>query len=187
MTRRQSEIILPIDWCRKSVMPVRVAIVSDTHGELNPTIAQFVSRCDFAVHAGDVGSVDVIDQLRPRAMPPIVVRGNNDVPEKWPSAQKSIPATLPLEAKLDLPAGRLVVVHGHRAGRVNTRHQWLRRRFNDARIIVYGHSHHLCLDLDETPWVVNPGAAGRARTFGGPSLLVLKAGARRWSIETIRV
>lgn len=168
-------------------MPVRVAIVSDTHGELDQNIARRVARCDFAVHAGDVGSMAVIEQLRPLSMSPIVVRGNNDVPAKWPPGEEGVPESLPLEAELDLPGGRLVVVHGHRAGPAKSRHQWLRRRFTEACVIVYGHSHRLCLDLEQRPWVVNPGAAGRARTFGGPSLLILRAGARRWTIESIRV
>ncbi len=167
-------------------MPVRVAIVSDTHGALDPRIAKWVSRCDFAVHAGDVGSMAVIERLCPRRAPAVVVRGNNDVPAKWPAGEQAFPETLPLEADLELPGGRLVVVHGDKAGRPKTRHQWLRRRFADARVVAYGHSHHLCLDLEIVPWIVNPGAAGRARTFGGPSFLILTAGTRRWKIESMR-
>ena len=129
-------------------MPVSVAIVSDTHGELDPRIARLVSRCDFAVHAGDVGSIAVIEHLCPRRSDPVVVRGNNDVAAKWPPGEEAFPATLPLQAELDLPGGRLVVVHGDKTGRAKTRHQWLRRRFSDARIVVYGHSHRLCLNLE---------------------------------------
>ncbi|MFM1890995.1 MAG: hypothetical protein RLZ44_72, partial [Pseudomonadota bacterium] len=40
--------------------------------------------------------------------------------------------------------------------------------------------------LDAIPWVLNPGAAGRSRTFGGPSCLLLHAGARVWRVETHR-
>ena len=169
-----------------SFMSIRVAILSDTHGVLDTRIATWVSRCDFAVHAGDVGSMAVVEQLRPRRAAPVVVRGNNDVPEKWPPGEQTIPETLPFEAELELPGGRLVVVHGHKAGRPKTRHQWLRRRFADARVVAYGHSHHMCLDLETRPWIVNPGAAGRGRTFGGPSFLILTAGLRRWKIESMR-
>jgi predicted phosphodiesterase len=62
----------------------------------------------------------------------------------------------------------------------------LRQRHPDARLIVYGHSHRLCCDLDAQPWVVNPGAAGRARTFGGASCLVLRIQDNGWHIEAYR-
>ena len=75
---------------------------------------------------------------------------------------------------------------GDKAGPAKTRHAWLRRRFSSARLVVYGHSHHLCIDLQTLPWIVNPGAAGRARTFGGPSFVVLRAGVRGWKIESMR-
>ena len=116
----------------------------------------------------------------------LVVRGNNDVAGKWPSGEEHQPDKLPLEVRLSLPGGELVVVHGDKAGRPKTRHQWLRRRYPDARFVVYGHSHHLCFDHEASPWIVNPGAAGRARTFGGPSFLVLTAGIRRRRIESTR-
>ena len=166
--------------------PVRVAIVSDTHGELDPRIALRIHGCDHAVHAGDLGSRAVVRAMKPRCSKPLVVRGNNDVDRKWAPQERRYLNTLPTEACLDLPGGRLVVVHGDKAGRPKTRHQWLRNHYRDARLIVYGHSHHLCLDLDEQPWVVNPGAAGRSRTFGGPSFVILTAGVRKWRVESRR-
>ena len=41
----------------------RVALVSDTHGQLDPRIAKVVERCRVVVHAGDIGSVAVLDTL----------------------------------------------------------------------------------------------------------------------------
>ena len=52
--------------------------------------------------------------------------------------------------------------------------------------MVYGHSHRLCIDRSAQPWVANPGAAGRARTFGGPSLLLLVAQRGTWSLREQR-
>lgn len=166
--------------------PIRVAILSDTHGVLDPRIADEVTRCDYAVHAGDLGARVVAEQLRPRVPPALVVRGNNDVAQRWPAEDRDFLAGLPGEGALELPGGTLVVVHGDRAGAVRERHCWLRRRYPNARLIVYGHSHRLCLDRDAVPWVVNPGAAGRARTFGGPSLIVLTIGASGWRLRPKR-
>jgi putative phosphoesterase len=163
----------------------RVAVVSDTHGQLDPRIAELVAGCDCAVHAGDIGGAEVLAALRPKG-PLVAVRGNNDLPAKWPADQHSLLRGLPEEARLSLPGGELLVLHGHRAGPVRSRHQWLRDRYPQVRAVVYGHSHRLVCDLSARPWVLNPGAAGRARTYGGPSCLLLAVRDRRWTAHEIR-
>ncbi|MDH5767229.1 MAG: metallophosphatase family protein, partial [Gammaproteobacteria bacterium] len=55
-----------------------------------------------------------------------------------------------------------------------------------ARAIVYGHTHSMVVDKNESPWVINPGAAGQTRTRGGPSCLVLTANEKEWDIQMIR-
>jgi putative phosphoesterase len=170
----------------RSRRATRILIVSDTHGQLHPGVAALARDCDMAVHAGDIGDIAVIRALRPRLRRTIAVLGNNDTRAKWSAQQYAVLDTIPLCARLQLAGGTLVVEHGHRTGKVATRHQALRERHPDARLIVYGHSHRLCCDLDAEPWVVNPGAAGRARTFGGASCLVLHIRDARWDIATHR-
>ncbi len=94
-------------------------------------------------------------------------------------------ASLPQQVEVQLPGGTLVVIHGHRTP-ARQRHALLRRRFPGARAVIYGHSHRLVVDQDQTPWVLNPGAAGHSRTFGGPSCLVLSAAGTCWALETVR-
>ena len=168
--------------------PVRVLIVSDTHGALDPRIAELASRAELVIHAGDVGSAEILEQLRPAAAGGqlIAVTGNNDVPGKWPRGQRRRLRDLPETAEIAVPGGVIAVEHGHRALPASRRHERLRARHPDARLVVYGHSHRLVIDRDARPWVVNPGAAGRARTFGGPSCLVLRASTRRWQIDERR-
>jgi predicted phosphodiesterase len=108
------------------------------------------------------------------------------VPAKWPSGDSEILAGLPEEEDMALPGGWLAVVHGNRAGPVANRHAWLRRTYATARAVVYGHSHRLVCDQSSVPWVLNPGSAGQARTFGGPSCLVLHASAHAWHPEILR-
>ena len=165
-------------------MKFRVAILSDTHGVLDPRIAGAVARCDYAVHAGDVGCSAVLDQLRPQQGLVLAVRGNNDTPSKWPEGEAHVLERLPSQAQLELPGGRIVVVHGDRAGPAKSRHRRLRQQYPQARVVVYGHSHRRVCDRAATPWVLNPGAGGRARTFGGPSFLILHASDREWRVES---
>lgn len=165
---------------------MRVAIVSDTHGFVDPRIADQVAECDLAVHAGDVGGADVLLALQPREQL-VAVRGNNDSPQKWAAGEVHMLETLPSAAVVDLPGGQLVVVHGDDAGSVAERHQHLRERYPQARAIVYGHSHRMVVDDEQEPWVLNPGAAGRTRTYGGPSCLLLDARDDDWQVEAVRL
>lgn len=162
---------------------VRFAIVSDTHGFLDPRVAEAVARHDCAVHAGDVGNAGVLEALRPLWGRVYAVRGNNDVPKKWPANERRILDSLPETVILALPGGLLAVVHGDRVGRPSERHRKLRKRFDNARAVVFGHSHHRCVDKSARPWVLNPGAAGRARAYGGPGLLTLTATRKRWMVR----
>lgn len=163
-----------------------MGIVSDTHGVLDERVLQAVTASDLVVHAGDVGDVDVLEQLRGVCVDLIAVRGNNDVPGKVSAPSRAPLAGLPLSAQVDLPGGLLVVEHGDRVVPARNRHHKLRSAWPDARLVVYGHSHRLCVDCTATPWVANPGAAGRARTFGGPSLLLLEASPSRWNLTQQR-
>ena len=168
--------------------PTRIttaAIVSDTHGHLDERIAALVRDCDYAVHAGDILGAEVLAALQPRRSV-LAVRGNNDVPHKWSPDSAAMLHDLPLEAELALPGGTLTVTHGDRQFERPDRHARLRAHFPGARIIVYGHSHFLAIDQTATPWVVNPGAAGRTRTHGGPSCLILTASHTAWRIEMRR-
>jgi putative phosphoesterase len=161
---------------------VRVCILSDTHAVLDDRVLSTAACADLVVHAGDVGNAAVLEALEAVCDRVVAVLGNNDVAAKWPVADRHRLQDLPEQASIALPGGTLVVEHGHRVNPAARRHTRLRQRHPDARAIVYGHSHRLVIDQTETPWVLNPGAAGRARTFGGATCLVLSAGFRVWRL-----
>lgn len=165
---------------------LRIALVSDTHGALDERIGALAADCDLAVHAGDVGDADVLTHLSAGGTETIAVRGNNDTPHQWPSADHHVLDTLPDQGIVALPGGLLVVLHGHHFDPVAERHDKLRAAFGDARAIVYGHSHRQVCDKTARPWVINPGAAGRVRTFGGPSCAILETTASSWTIAEHR-
>ncbi len=165
--------------------PQHIAIVSDTHGKLDSQVAELVAGCDIAVHGGDIGCASVLGQLQPRGGRVYAVYGNNDTPRSWPAEERHHLSHLPEVVTVPLAGGQLVVIHGHQYPAAG-RHRQLRRRFPEARAIVYGHSHHLFVDTAEIPWILNPGAAGRVRTYGGPSCLVLTVSAAGWSLSVHR-
>lgn len=162
---------------------LRVAIVSDTHSFVDPRIIETVRGCHRVVHAGDIGDTDVLDTLDCVEQGVVAVRGNNDTPSQWPHDQREALLAIPHEATLELPGGKLVVLHGDKHFGGHDLHGKLRGLYPDARVIVYGHSHTQVADLDHTPWVINPGAAGKRLTRGGPKCLVLTASAHHWKID----
>ena len=164
----------------------RVAILADTHGFLDPRIADRITECDYALHAGDVGGADVLCALNPRDRI-VAIRGNNDTPAKWADSEWHFLENLPGEARVDLPGGSIVLVHGDDKRSIAERHKALRAAFPDAAAVVYGHSHRLVMDCDETPWILNPGAAGRTRVQGGPSCLLLYCAPEGWELEAVQL
>ena len=163
--------------------PVKVGILSDTHGYLDERIAEIVRDCDYAIHAGDIMGAHILERLKPRKCV-VAVAGNNDHPAIWDTAEADVVSSLPETTELELPGGTVRIEHGHRLGGFPD-HEQLRWDHADVKLVVYGHTHKRIIDQLAQPWVVNPGAAGRERTKGGPSCLVLYASEAEWTIETI--
>lgn len=105
-----------------------VGLISDTHGLLRPEALAVLTGCERIVHAGDVGSPDVLDGLG-RIAPVVAVRGNVDRgrwADRLPAAEVVGAGSVWLYvlhdlAELDLDpeaAGFAAVVsgHSHRAG-----------------------------------------------------------------------
>jgi len=112
-----------------------VVVLADTHirrggtRRLPDAAYPFLDRADVILHAGDVLVADVLDQLGGFA-PVHAVLGNNDA---------GMVGILPETLVLDLAGVRVGMIHdsgpaGGRAGR-------LHRRFPDAGVVVFGHSH----------------------------------------------
>ena len=164
-------------------LTVKVCILSDTHGYLDHRVADIVSDCDYAIHAGDIMGAHILDQLSPRKRV-IAVAGNNDHPAIWRRDEADVVSSLPKVADLELPGGTVRIEHGHRLGGFPD-HDRLRWDHAEVKMVVYGHTHKRVIDQQAEPWIVNPGAAGRERTKGGPSCLILHASETGWKIETV--
>ena len=162
---------------------LKVGILSDTHGFIDPRIVDTVNACDHIIHAGDICGADILAQLKPR-IDLHAVAGNNDHAAAWSAAEHDVVTALPAQINLELPGGLVIIEHGHRLGG-NPDHDQFRWDHAEARMIVYGHTHKRVIDQSAEPWIVNPGAAGKERTKGGPSCLVLHASQSEWNIETV--
>jgi uncharacterized protein len=147
---------------------MRLGIISDTHGLLRPEVFELFQGVDRILHAGDIGSLDLLTELETIA-PVSAVFGNTDGFE--------VRARVPEVVDLELLGTRFVVVHGHQLG-VPTP-DGLVGKFPDAEVIVFGHTHKPLLTVvDQVVTVMNPGGAG-ARRFSLPAsagIMELEAG-----------
>jgi len=162
---------------------MRWIILSDTHGFVDPFIAQLAQNADGVIHAGDIGGVDVLSSIKPKNGQLVAVSGNNDVAQSWRYPDTLGFSDLQESAVVNLPGGDVAVEHGHRIWDTRHYHRRLREKHPNVRAIVYGHTHVRCKDVSRNPWVINPGAAGRERTKGGASCIVLEASERAWRVS----
>jgi len=132
---------------------VRLGIISDTHGLLRAEVHEIFSRVDHILHAGDVGGLDVLDELALIA-PLTAVHGNTD--------GGRLRSRLPEVAEVSFDGFAFVVTHGDRFG--SPKPDQLKEAFPHADVIVYGHTHRpLITDLPDFRVVLNPGSAGPRR------------------------
>ncbi|MFO7582774.1 metallophosphoesterase family protein [Guyparkeria sp.] len=164
---------------------VTLGLIADTHGTLDGNLLPQLAEMDVIVHAGDLLDPAELGRLTPLSGHVVAVRGNNDTAGQWPAGTEALLENLPDQARIILPGGVLVVEHGHRVNPARTRHERLRRRHPEARAIVYGHTHRRVIDTQAEPWVLNPGAAGRLRAYGGIGFLKLTATPTIWHVEAV--
>jgi uncharacterized protein len=155
------------------MMGVRVVVMSDTHAPRRwrccpPRVAEHLRGADLILHAGDVCTREVLDELAAYA-PVRAVLGNNDGPQV---AAWGAPLTLELE--LDgLPIAMI-----HDSGPAGGRAARMRRAFPIAELVIFGHSH---IPLDQTGGgvrIFNPGSPTdrRRQPHGTLGLLTIDQG-----------
>lgn len=152
---------------------MRVAVLSDTHAprywkSCPPAVARVMEHVEVILHAGDVCTPAVLDELSAWA-PVHAVRGNNDGPDV---ADWGAPDTLTLEL-----AG-LPVAMVHDSGARIGRPARLRRRFPDAGLVVFGHSHIPLNEVHDGQRIFNPGSPTdkRRQPRGTVGLLLIDDG-----------
>ena len=132
---------------------IRIGIISDTHGRLLPRVLDFLSVTDEIWHAGDIGSVEVIEDLS-RLKPLRAVYGNID----GTSVRSRCPENLLFEIE------KLKVLLTHIGGYPGKYHPPLKKIIEQEKpgLFVCGHSHILKVIYDKKYSLlhINPGAAG---------------------------
>lgn len=131
----------------------KIGLLSDTHGYLDPKIFTHFSDIDEIWHAGDVGSIDVIDKLR-NFKPLRGVYGNID--------DYLIRKELPEFLRFTCEGIDVLITHiGGRPGNFS-RPVMEELKKGVPKLFICGHSHILLvkMDLKSKMLCMNPGACG---------------------------
>lgn len=124
--------------------PATIGVISDTHGSLNPAVAEAFRGVDLIVHAGDIGGQGLVLELETIA-PVVAVRGNTDT-ARWA-------LDLPLVASVRV--GLIVLRVAHDATAVAA---------DGASVVVSGHTHRPAVEQVRGVLRLNPGSASEPRT-----------------------
>jgi putative phosphoesterase len=158
------------------VSPLAV-VIADTHiprraKALPEALIPHLERADLVVHAGDLMDPALLDELAAYA-PVKAVRGNLDPPD------------LDLPETLEFEFGDARVAMIHDSGRKQGRRTRLRRRFPDARVVVFGHSHIPFLEDEDGLMLLNPGSPTDKRRQPRHTFALFRAEERRVTAEIV--
>ncbi|MBW1982295.1 MAG: metallophosphoesterase family protein [Deltaproteobacteria bacterium] len=131
-----------------------VGVLSDTHGSLRPEVLKIFREVDMIVHAGDIGSIEVIEGLR-KVAPVVAVRGNMDY-QRWADS-------LPASELVELGEVLLYVLHDRALLDLDPAAAGI-------SAVISGHTHRAAVEQRGGVLYVNPGTAG---PFRGPTSVAL--------------
>ena len=132
----------------------KVLVISDTHSYIDDRIIKYASEADYVIHAGDIGSFDVIRKLK-SVSEVLFVYGNIDGNEIRLESNK-------FEFfKID----DLKILLTHISGKTPkyNKETLIKIKENNPDLLIAGHSHILKIQYDKINKLLflNPGAAGR--------------------------
>jgi hypothetical protein len=126
---------------------MRIGLISDTHGLLRPQAVDRLRGAAHIVHAGDIGALEILTELRAIA-PLTAVRGNNDR-ALW---ARGVRAT----ETVQIGGVSVYVVHDLAELEIDP-------VAHGVRVVVSGHSHRPRIEERDGVLYVNPGSAGPRR------------------------
>jgi hypothetical protein len=147
---------------------MRIGVISDTHGYFDPRLPERLEGVTEILHAGDMDSMHVLDQLR--AIAPVqAVRGNVDplsldlpaaLTRRYEGVVIHMLHELPRPQSVLRDWARAVPLEGKQAEHCN---RFLQTFPEGCQVVIFGHSHEPCLELLAGRLFFSPGSAGKKR------------------------
>ena len=127
--------------------PILIGVISDTHGLLRPEAIDALRGSEHVIHAGDVGSPEILEKLS-RIATVTAVRGNVDK-GAW---SRTLPETQVLEV------GGISIYVLHDLAQLD-----LKPQAAGFAVVISGHSHIPKQETRDGVLYFNPGSAGPRR------------------------
>ena len=129
---------------------MRIGVISDTHGHLDPQVFPLFEGVDHILHAGDIGYPSLILELEDIA-PGTAVLGNNDAGLDF------------RESEIVELGGRKFFVHHIVNPRSLTENLAQRLARVKPDVVVFGHTHQRFCETVGSTLFFNPGYSGKPR------------------------
>ena len=126
---------------------MKVGVISDTHGLLRPEAVELLQGSEHIIHAGDIGSAEIIPALE-KIAPVTAIRGNVDT-QAW--ARRFAETEV-----VELGGLHIYVIHDANALDLNP-------KAAGFAAVISGHSHQPKQEMKDGVLYFNPGSAGPRR------------------------
>jgi uncharacterized protein len=124
-----------------------IGVISDTHGLLRPEAVELLSGSEHIIHAGDIGSAEIVPELK-KIAPVTAIRGNVDT-QAW--ARRFAETEV-----VELAGLHIYVIHDVNALDLNP-------KAAGFAAVISGHSHKPKQEVKDGVLYFNPGSAGPRR------------------------
>jgi len=152
-------------------MKERVGVIGDTHGLVHPRVPDLFKGAGRIIHAGDIGGIEVLDELG-KIAPVTAVKGNYDVE---PAIQEMLlpdPSGLIVAGLQALISHRLITVNWDtHSGLVAS---MIKKQAPPTRLFIFGHTHFPVFEEIDGITFVNPGYVGPDLLEGPRSAVLLE-------------
>lgn len=138
---------------------MKIGIISDTHNILSNTIYRYFEDVEHIFHAGDIGNIKILDDLR-KIAPVSAVYGNIDDAQ----IKHLIPGIIFEEFE------NKIICLVHNIGSVKHFSYDLFKKNRTANIIIHGHTHHPSFDEYQNKIFINPGSASFPRNLSNRTI-----------------
>ena len=153
---------------------MKIGLLSDTHGFLDPRLPRIFRGVEHILHAGDIGPDHLITQLESIA-PVTAVLGNTDA-----SALYRLTETIIL-------GGRKFLVQHIVAPHALTGELQVRLSRERPEVVLFGHTHQQFNQVINGVWFLNPGYAGKPKFGAARSVAMLEGDAKELRVEFIEL